>query len=628
MPEKFVTAASFSQINEGVLKASEDPGVPYRVVVTLLAMCIGTGSLIWLYQILTGMGVAGISHPVGWATYIGNFVFWVGIAHSGTLISAILYLVRARWRGAVSRSAEAMTIFAIMTAGLFPLVHLGRDWAAYYILPYPSQRTIWPNFMSPLVWDVCAVGTYFTVSCIFFFVGLIPDVAAGRDRALEKYGQEDWRYKLYNAMSLGWSGAGAQWRHYGRSYLYFAALATPLVISVHSVVSWDFAMGLLPGWHSTIFAPYFVAGAIHSGLAMVLTLLIPMRKLLNLEDFITIDHFEAVAKTILVTSCIVGYAYVVEPYMAFYSGDIFEKQFEIWRATGEPLYMFWLIIPFNVLIPLLFVFRKIRRSLPWLFAISIIINIGMWLERLMIVFSATSHDFMPHNWGPYHPTWVEYSITAAAFTFFFFWFLVFSKVLPTIPISDVKKAKIEEKEDLTGKVFEDVKNPERSLHTVLAVFPDAESLVKAIRDACSAGFKKLDFFSPTKLEEAERALGYKRSPVRFWTLAGALSGAVGGYALAIYAATLNNLIVGGKPPVAWIPYAIVSFEGTILLGSIFNFIGMIVHTKLYRSKTVRRYDRRFSNDKFGLVIACTPETVEAARAAVAEAGPEEIHVNP
>ncbi len=625
MPEKFITSASFSEINEGVLRASESPGIPYRLLVAFLAMYIGFGSLVWLYQILSGMGVSGLNHPVGWAVYIGNFVFWVGIAHSGTLISAILYLVRARWRGAVSRSAEAMTIFAIMTAGLFPLMHLGRDWAAYYILPYPSQRTIWPNFTSPLVWDVCAVSTYFTVSVIFFYVGLIPDVAAGRDRALEKYGSVNWRYRLYNKMALGWSGAGAQWRHYGRSYLYFAALATPLVVSVHSVVSWDFAMGLLPGWHSTIFAPYFVAGAIHSGLAMVLTLLIPMRKLLKLEDFITVDHFEAVAKTILATASIIGYSYMVEPFIAFYSGDIFERQFEIWRATGEPMLMFWLVVPFNVLIPLLFVFKKIRRSIPMLFAISIIINIGMWFERLMIVFSATSHDFMPHNWGPYHPTWVEYSLTAAGFSFFFFWFLIFSKVLPAIPISDVKKEKAEEKTHPVGKSYKDIEKPHTGKASLLAIFDNAGDLVSAIHKICEAGFRKVDFFSPAKLEEAERALGLTRSPVRFWTLAGALCGASGGYFLAMYAATLNNLIVGGKPPMAWIPYAIVSFEGTVLLGSIFNLIGLIVHSRLQRTKTIPGYDRRFSKDKFGLMVACAPEDVEKARGIIAEANPEEVH---
>src|SRR4030042_1199845 len=271
------------------------------------------------------MGVAGISHPVGWGLYIGSFVFWIGIAHSGTLISAILYLVRSRWRTAFSRSAEAMTIIAIMTAGVFPLIHLGRFWVLYYIIPYPSQRQIWPNFQSPLVFDVAAISTYFTVSVIFFYMGLVPDIAAARDH-LQHAGTPGFRAKLYRALALGWHGGSEQWRHHGRAYLFFAALATPLVVSVHSVVSWDFAAGILPGWHSAVFPPYFVAGAIHSGLAMVLTLLIPLRKLLHLEDLIQPKHFQDVALLMIVTILIIGDSYAIELFMAWYSGNLFEEQ--------------------------------------------------------------------------------------------------------------------------------------------------------------------------------------------------------------------------------------------------------------------------------------------------------------
>ncbi len=292
---------TYSQIDGDILQALEPAGKLYRAVMLLLGVGIAYALAVWVYQVRMGMGVAGINHPVGWATYITNFVFWVGIAHSGTLISAILHLVRAKWRAAVSRSAEAMTIIAIATAGLFPLIHLGRLWVFYFIIPYPSQRQIWPNFISPLVWDVIAISTYFVVSVLFFYVGMLPDVAAVRDEYYARLGPDHPRTRLYRRLALGWHGSGSQWRNYGRGYLYFAALATPLVVSVHSVVSWDFAMSLLPGWHTTIFAPYFVAGAIHSGLAMVLVLLIPLRKLLHLERLITIDHFASVAKTMIVT---------------------------------------------------------------------------------------------------------------------------------------------------------------------------------------------------------------------------------------------------------------------------------------------------------------------------------------
>ena len=369
----------------------------------MLACGIVWAGVCWIYQVKMGMRVTGLSIPVGWAFYITNFVFWVGIGHAGTLISAILHLVRSRWRTAVSRSAEAMTVFAVVTAALFPLIHLGRVWVFYYIIPYPSQRQLWPNFVSPLVWDVCAVGTYLTVSTIFWLVGLVPDVAAARDRCTELLGENHPRTQLYRLMALGWTGSSLQWHHFGRAYLFFAALATPLVISVHSVVSWDFAMGNLPGWHTTIFAPYFVAGAIHSGLAMVIVLLIPMRKLLNLERLIRMEHFEAMAKTMLVTALIVGYTYLIEPLIALYSGDIFETQFAAYRATGWFAAGYWALILLNVLVPLVFLFQAARRNIKTLFIVGILVNVGMWLERWVIIAGSLSHDFLPHNWHTYAP---------------------------------------------------------------------------------------------------------------------------------------------------------------------------------------------------------------------------------
>jgi Ni/Fe-hydrogenase subunit HybB-like protein len=623
-----VEETRYGQINDDVLAAMEKPRAPFFFAVAFLAMLVGVAALCWMYQIQIGMGVSGLNRPVGWATYITNFVFWVGIAHSGTLISAILFLLRANWRDAVSRSAEAMTIFAIMTAGLFPLVHLGRLWAFYYILPYPSQRQLWPNFLSPLVWDVCAVSTYFTVSLIFWLVGLIPDLAAARDRYEETLGPDSTRARIYRVMALGWSGAGDQWHHYGRSYLFFAALATPLVISVHSVVSWDFAMSLLPGWHSAIFPPYFVAGAIHSGLAMVLTLLIPMRKLLHLESLIELHHFEMLAKTIILTATIVGYAYAVEAFIAWYSGDLIEWQFFKWRSFGPSAWMFWLCVLCNVLIPWLFIVKRIRTNIVCLFIISLFVNVGMWFERLMILFTSLAHDFLPQNWGGYSPTWVEMGITLGSFGFFFLWFFGFSKVLPTVPLSEMKGRIADHEIAPTGNCDTRIRSRiDSSSPGVLAVFSNAGRLLEAVKIGCDGGFSQMETFSPVKIDQLDAMLKQPKSPVRLFTLAGALCGLAGGFWLAIGTAQVNSLIVGGKPPVSLIPYCVIGFEGTILLGSVFNLIGLVIYARLYRRKTLPYYDRRFSRDKFGLLISCSPDQVARLEKLLEPALPEEIHVH-
>lgn len=621
-------AISYSEINDVVLEPLRVPRKIYFVAVSGLAALVCWAAACWLYQIELGMGVAGINNPVGWAVYITNFVFWVGIAHSGTLISAILYLVRSRWRTAVSRSAEAMTVFAVMTAGLFPLVHLGRVWVVFFILPYPSGRELWPNFLSPLVWDVVAISTYFTVSSTFWYVGLWPDLAAARDRAVRELGPKHWRTQFYRFLALGWTGSGNDWLHHGRGFLFFAALATPLVVSVHSVVSWDFAMGLLPGWHTTIFAPYFVAGAIHSGLAMVLTLMIPMRRLLKLERVLSIDQFEALAQTMIVTTVIVGYAYLIEPFMSWYSGDLFEQQFAWWRATGSWMLMYWALPTLNVVIPLVLLIRKVRRSFTGLFIVSIFVNIGMWFERLLIIGSSTAHDFLPHNWGHYWPTWVEISITIGSFAWFFFWFFAYSRLFPTVAISDVKHD-TERDEPPRPKVERAktcVQDVRKAAAGVMAVFGDQEALIEAIKKARGAGYNLIETYSPHRLTEVERLLGRGASPVRFWCLAGALCGLTGGFSLAIYAALLNGIIVGGKHPVSLIPYCVIGFEGTILLGTLGNLLGLLVHTRLGPPKLPRWYNGCFSVDKFGLFVACAPGEARSVQAVLVSTAPEELHV--
>lgn len=613
---------NFAAINDSAFKSLKPPSIAYKLLLLALFAGIAMLLIVWIYQMKRGMGVAGISHPVGWGTYIGNFVFWIGIAHSGTLISAILLLVRAKWRTAVSRSAEAMTLFAIMTAGLFPLIHLGRFWVFYYILPYPSQRQIWPNFISPLVWDVCAVFTYFCVSTIFFYVGMIPDAAAARDY-LETHRPNSLLKRLYGWAALGWFGESQQWRHHQRAYLFFAMLATPLVVSVHSVVSWDFAMGLLPGWHETLFAPYFVAGAIHSGLAMVLTLLIPLRRILHLEDLIKPRDFEAVALTMLVTTLIVLYAYVVEPFMAWYSQDIFDQQFSAWRFGPSMGWIYVVLYTCNIALPLLFTFKKVRTNLYLLFIISILVNIGMWSERLWIVTTATSHDFMPHAWGPYAPTWVEYMILLGSFCFFFFWFLNYAKFLPTVPVSDIKKDQVPEEPQVRRPVHID----SAQLTTgVTGFYLRQEPFVDAIYSMSDLAAYGMNIFTPMKISAVDHATGRRNSPVWLWTLIGTIAGVVCGFWLGIWAGQLNGLIVGGKRPWAIIPLCIIGFEGGVLFGAFANLIGLLLHSGIWRQKKLAGYSPEFSRDRMGLFVACPPEACSDLAKALKTTDPEDIRV--
>jgi molybdopterin-containing oxidoreductase family membrane subunit len=426
---------TYSRVNRDLLRTLETPGPRYVALVLLLLVGLAFGFFAEATQIYKGMGMSGKSIPVGWAVYITTFVFWVGIGHAGTLISAILFLFGARWRTPIYRAAEMMTVFAVMTAGLFPLIHLGRTWYFYWLMPYPNQRLLWPNFRSPLIWDVFAVSTYLTVSSMFLFLGLMPDLAAVRDRAA------GWRKWLYTALSLGWRGTDRQWRHFNSAYLFFASFATPLVISVHSVVSWDFTMGIVPGWHSTIFAPYFVAGAIHSGLAMVLVLLIPLRRVFKLEGFLDIHHFEQMAKLMILTALIIGYAYGIEFFVAWYNGIPYEWEAFHHRALGSYGWMFWAMVLFNCVLPLLFFFRRVRRHEIALVVISVLVNVGMWYERFVIIGVSLMRDYDPSTWRLHYDfTWVEYGIILGSFCWFLSLFFVFAKIFPTVSLCEIKEA--------------------------------------------------------------------------------------------------------------------------------------------------------------------------------------------
>ncbi|MBD3168912.1 MAG: hydrogenase [candidate division Zixibacteria bacterium] len=385
------------------------------------------------YLILTGIGIWGVNIPVGWGWAIVNFVFWVGIGHAGTLISAILFLLRQRWRTSINRFAEAMTIFAVICALVFPGIHVGRIWAAYWMFPLPNQMAMWPNFRSPLLWDVFAVSTYFTVSSLFWFVGLIPDFAVYRDRARDKI-----KKFIFGFLSMGWRGGNRQWKHYELSYLLLAGLSTPLVLSVHSVVSTDFAISILPGWHTTIFPPYFVAGAIFSGFAMVMTLGIITRKIFSLEDFITVNHLEKMNKIMLLTGMMVGYAYSCEFFIAWYSGNIYEQFAFMNRAFGPYAWAYWIMVSCNVIVPQIFWFKQLRRSIPVMFVASILINVGMWFERFVIVVSSLAQDFLPSSWDYYTPTFWDVGMFIGSFGLFFTLFLLFIRFFPIIAMSEVK----------------------------------------------------------------------------------------------------------------------------------------------------------------------------------------------
>jgi molybdopterin-containing oxidoreductase family membrane subunit len=425
---------SYADVNRDVLRLLAAPGRTYYIIFAITLVVLGIGAVAWLTQVVLGIGMSGLLNPVGWGVYITTFVFWIGIGHAGTLISAILFLFRARWRQSIYRIAEAMTVFAVMTAGLFPIIHLGRPWIFYYLLPYPNQRELWPNFRSPLLWDVFAVSTYLTVSTTFFILGMVPDIAAARDSTTVP-----WRKKLYTVMALGWRGTASEWRHFSKAYLYLAGLATPLVISVHSVVSWDFAMSIVPGWHATIFAPYFVAGAIFSGLALVVTLAIPIRKIFNLEAYFTPRHFDAIGKLILVSGMVVFYAYITEFFMAWYSFKPAEQDVFWNRVVGDYWWATWIMLICNGIIPMMLWWPSIRKNLAAMFVISVFINIGMWFERFVIIVTSLSHEYAPWQWRNYQPSLVEMLIVLGSFAWFWMWFMLFLRLFPVVAVAELKE---------------------------------------------------------------------------------------------------------------------------------------------------------------------------------------------
>jgi Ni/Fe-hydrogenase subunit HybB-like protein len=426
--------SSFKEIDDAIIRPiNSKPTTGWWVAIAISSTALLIGAISLYYTLFYGIGMWGNNNSIGWGFGIINFVFWIGIGHAGTLISAILFLFRQRWRTGIARFAEAMTIFAVMTAGLFPILHTGRPWLGGWLIPYPNQNGIWVNFDSPLVWDVFAVSTYFTVSFLFWGIGLIPDLALLRDRTTSRI-----KKIVYSVMSLGWRGSNRGWQHYERAYLILAGISTPLVLSVHTIVSFDFAVSILPGWHTTIFPPYFVAGAIFSGFGMVSTVLIIVRKVFNLEHIITVNHLEKMNKILLATGMMVGYAYAMEFFIAWYSGNPFEQFVFINRAFGPYAWAYWIMVSCNVIFPQLFWSKKIRRSIPITLGIVILVNVGMWFERFVIIITSLHRDFLPSSWSMFYPSLTDFGLLIGSFGFFFTFLFLFIKTLPLVSIAEVK----------------------------------------------------------------------------------------------------------------------------------------------------------------------------------------------
>jgi len=426
---------SYRQVTEEVFAPTERrPPLLWWIALSITLSMLALGAWAVGQTLTKGIGTWGLNRTVGWAFDITNFVFWVGIGHAGTLISAILFLFRQRWRTSINRAAEAMTLFAVMCAGTFPILHMGRPWLAFWATPYPNDRgPLWVNFKSPLLWDVFAISTYFIISMTFWYIGLIPDLATQRDRAKTKL-----KRTLLSIFSLGWNGSNRTWSRYETVYMLLAGLSTPLVVSVHTIVSMDFATSVIPGWHATIFPPYFVVGAVFSGFAMVLTLMIIARKVMGLEEYITTRHLESMTKVVLATGMIVGMAYATEFFTAWYSGNPYERYVFINRALGPYSWAYWTMVSCNVLSPQFFWFKKVRTT-PWMiFILSIFVNIGMWFERFVIIVTSLHRDYLPSSWAMYRPTFVEVAIFIGSFGLFFTLFLIFTRVLPMIAASEVK----------------------------------------------------------------------------------------------------------------------------------------------------------------------------------------------
>ena len=585
-------------------------GSPSRLRASIAAF----GTFCIFYLLFTGVGVWGNNIPVGWAWDITNFVFWIGIGHAGTLISAILHLCRQKWRTSINRAAEAMTLFAVICAGIFPGIHVGRIWMAWFMAPVPNPNWIWPNFRSPLMWDVFAVSTYFTVSVLFWYLGLVPDLATMRDRAKGRVART-----VYWVLSFGWRGGNRQWRHYEMAYLVLAGISTPLVLSVHSTVSFDFATSVLPGWHTTIFPPYFVAGAIFGGFAMVLTLMLPARSLYKLHDIFTWDHIDVMCKLLLLTGSIVGYAYCMEFFVAFYGANPFERFAFLNRYFGPYWWASWTMFACNVVMPQLMWVRAFRRNWAIVFFVSMCANAGMWFERFVIFVISLHRDFLPSAWRMYYPTWVDAFTFIGTFGIFLTLFLLFIRFLPMVAMSEVKGVLPEADPHYhppalgRGRIRErgarmSAATLTKPAFAIVAEFSSATTLYEAAEKVRDAGFKFWDVHSPFPIHGMNKAMGLGRSPLGYIIFCGGFLGFTTAVLLEfIPSSFLFPLIVHGKPVNFFTvpPFFPIMFELTVLISAFTAFFGVFILNRLPRLHHPL-FDHepfnRVTNDAFFLVI--------------------------
>ncbi|MEO8255989.1 MAG: quinol:electron acceptor oxidoreductase subunit ActD [Acidobacteriota bacterium] len=637
------------------------------LAISAAALLIGVAAV--SYQIATGIGTWGLNTTVGWAFDITNFVFWIGIGHAGTLISAILFLLRQRWRTSVNRAAEAMTLFAVMCAGLFPLIHMGRPWLFFWVFPYPNTRgPLWINFRSPLVWDFFAISTYFTISAIFWYIGLLPDLATIRDRdqamnsgpaEAGRRGRTDdglvrdaqmgsrpsdvgpgasrihpsyvgsgfsrIRGRIFGWLSLGWNGAYSTWHRYEVVYLLLAGLATPLVLSVHTIVSMDFATAMVPGWHTTIFPPYFVAGAIFSGMAMVLTLMLVARKTMRLEDYITSRHIDPMCYLVILTSGMVGLAYATELFTALYSGNPYEQFAFINRAFGPLAWGYWIMVACNVLLPHLFWFVRVRRTLIAVFIISLLINVGMWFERFIIIVSSLERDFLPSRWTSYQPSSIEIATLIGSFGLFFTCFLLFCRFVPVIAIAEIKGV-LEPPDAAVGR--DDAARHQSARPggervaalpgtpggpLLVTVFEREGDAIQATAAARQHGLEIADVFGPYASHGLDRALGLRPTRLPWVCFLLGLSGAVAMAAFQYWATAVSWPInVGGKPWNSLPAFVPVTFEIMVLCAGVGTVAAFLWSTGLRPGRPSTLSDLRLTDDRFALVLRATGAAADRA----------------
>jgi len=612
-------------------------------------LALAIGAVCVAYQMAVGIGTWGLNRTVGWAFDITNFVFWVGIGHAGTLISAVLLLMRQRWRTSINRSAEAMTIFAVMCAGLFPLIHMGRPWLAYWVFPYPNLRgPLWVNFRSPLLWDVFAIGTYFTISAVFWYIGLVPDLATLRDRA------KGLARRVLSVFALRWDGSARTWSRWEMACLLLAALATPLVVSVHSVVSMDFATAVIPGWHTAVFPPYFVIGAVFSGFAMVLTLMLIARKVMRFEGYITWRHIHAMCKVLVFTSSIVGLAYATELFIAWYSGNEYEQFAFRNRLFGPMGWAYGIMVLCNVVVPQMLWFRRVRGSLAAIFLISLLVNVGMWFERFVIIVTSLGRDFLPSSWSSYAPTWIELGTLLGSFGLFFTCFLLFCRFLPMIAMAEVRAVVVGEAHAARGAHGEahagsshasgasagSVPAPAltraapsgiasapalappaaepaaRAGRVHVAVFDSADVLLAVVRDARRLGLAVRNVHSPHPVHGLDAALGLRRSRLPWVTLACGAAGAALALWFQFWSSSDNwPLDVGGKPFDSLPAFAPVAFEVTILFAGLGTAAALLVRSRLRPGDGKEPVPERVTDDRYQLVVQCTNAAVSDAAVA-------------